>query len=109
MLIGFIIGALIAVPYGLAHSGGINEDERSGFWSGFGPMMSGHGMGMMGNSMMNGDMYEEMGKHMETGDFEGMQEEMEEHVGVEWEEMREMHESCEKFMGFEEDEEEGSS
>ncbi len=31
---------------------------------------------------------------------------MEEHMGVNWEEMKEMHEACEKYMGFEEEEEE---
>ncbi|WP_175059843.1 hypothetical protein [Thermococcus sp. 2319x1] len=107
LLIGFIIGALIAVPYGLAHSGGIDED-RGSFWNTWG-MMGGHGMGMMGmmgNGMMDKDMYTEMQEHMETGDFDEMQKEMGEHMGIDWEEMKEMHETCEKYMGFEEDAEE---
>ena len=37
LLIGFIIGALIAVPYSLAHSGWIDE-ERGSFWNGWGMM-----------------------------------------------------------------------
>ncbi|ALV63431.1 hypothetical protein ADU37_CDS17320 [Thermococcus sp. 2319x1] len=99
LIIGFIIGALIAVPYGLAHSGGIDED-RGSFWNGWG-MMSGHGMGMMGYGM-----HGMMDKHEDfTEMHEEMEKEMEEHMGVDWEEMKEMHETCEGYMGFEEEEE----
>ncbi|AIF70125.1 hypothetical protein PAP_08720 [Palaeococcus pacificus DY20341] len=111
LLIGFIIGALIAIPYGLAHSGSFGSDENGGFWRGFGPMMgTGHGMGMMGYGMMDEDMHEEMEKYMESGDFAEMHEEMEEemepimekYMGEDW---KEMHEYCERAMGIEEEEE----
>lgn len=106
LLIGFILGALIAVPYGLAHSGAFDGDNRT-FWKGFGPMMGmGHGMGMMGHSMMDEDMYAEMEEHMDEGNFtdmhEEMEKEMEEHMGDNW---KEMHEYCERVMGIEDEEE----
>ncbi|WP_087037060.1 hypothetical protein [Thermococcus litoralis] len=109
LLIGFIIGALIAVPYSLAHSGGVDEEGGS-FWNGWG-MMNGHGMGMMGYEMHGMmDEHEEMEEYMTDGNFtelhEEMEKEMEEHMGTGWEEMKEMHEACEKYMGFEEEEEE---
>ncbi|USH00139.1 hypothetical protein K1720_01250 [Thermococcus argininiproducens] len=104
ILIGFIIGALIALPYGLAHSGAFDEDERDGFWNKFGPMMGPMHGGMMGHGMM--DEHEEMEEYMETGNFaemhEEMEEEMEEYMSEDW---KEMHEYCERFMGIEEDSE----
>ncbi|MDV3103909.1 hypothetical protein [Thermococcus waiotapuensis] len=36
---------------------------------------------------------------------EEMEAEMEEHMGIDWEEMKEMHEVCERYMGIEEREE----
>ncbi|NJE85964.1 hypothetical protein E3E23_09035 [Thermococcus sp. CX2] len=104
VLIGFIIGALIAVPYGLAHSGPFSWDEDRSFWGGFGPMMGvAHGPGMMDE-----DMYAEMEQYMESGDFAEMHEEMEEemepimekYMGSWWEER---HEYCERVMGIEEE------
>lgn len=112
LLIGFIIGVLIAIPYGLAHSGGFDVGEKTGSHWGFGPM-GGHGMGMgmMGYGMHGMmDEHEEMEEYMADGNFtefhEEMEKEMEEHMGISWEEMKEMHEACEKYMGFEEEEEE---
>lgn len=96
VLIGFIIGALIALPYGLAHSGAFGNNGGRDFWKGFGPMM--------GHSMMDG--HEEMEEYMETSNFaemhEEIEEEMEEYMSEDW---KEMHEYCERFMGIEEDSE----
>ena len=109
LFIGLLIGALIAVPLGMAHSGGFNIAERAGPRWGFGPM-GGHGMGMMGYGMHGMmDEHEEMEDYMASGNFteihEEMEAEMEEHMGVEWEEMKETHEACERYMGIEEGEE----
>ena len=48
LLIGLIIGALIAVPLGMAHTGVFNSSR------GFGSMMPGHGMGMNDHDEMGG-------------------------------------------------------
>ncbi|WP_324736437.1 hypothetical protein VFC49_05060 [Thermococcus sp. SY098] len=105
ILIGFIIGALIAIPIGMAHTGTFNTSEEKALWRGFAPMMgTGHGM-MMGHGVMDEDMHEEMEKYMESGNFTEMHEEMEpimeKYMGENW---KEMHEYCEKAMGIEEDE-----
>jgi len=102
LFIGLLIGALIAVPLGMAHSGGFDIAEKTGpRW----------GMGMMGYGMM--DEHEEMGEYMASGDFaeihEEMEAEMEEHareMGVDWEKMKGMHEACERYMGIEDEEDE---
>jgi len=96
LLIGLLIGALIAVPLGMAHSGGFDIAEKTGPRWGFGPM------GMM-------DDHEEMEDYMANGDFteihEDMEAEMEEHMAGNWQWMRERHEACERYMGIEEGEE----
>ncbi|AHF80771.1 hypothetical protein [Thermococcus paralvinellae] len=106
ILVGFILGALIAIPIGLAHSGADFNDEkvfRGPTW-GWGM----HG-GMMGYGMMY-EQHEEMEKFMESGNFTEVHEEMEKemepimekYMGEGW---KEMHEFCERAMGIEEDEE----
>lgn len=96
ILVGFLLGALIAIPIGLAHSGFDYNYEKSFRM----PVWGMHG------GMMDGDMHEEMEAFMESGDFaemhEEMEKEMEEHMGEGW---KEMHEYCERMMGFEKDEE----
>ncbi|ALM75561.1 hypothetical protein [Thermococcus barophilus] len=109
ILIGFIIGALIAIPIGMAHTGTFDNEGKRGFWRGFSPMMGmGHGMGMMGygmHGMMDDEMYAQMEEYMASGNFTEMHEEMEpimeKYMGSNW---KEMHEYCEKAMGIEEDE-----
>ena len=109
LFIGLVIGALIAVPLGMAQGGGLDIAEKTGSQWGFDPM-GGYGMhdGMMGYGMM--DEHEEMQNYMASGNFtevhEEMEAEMEEHMGADWEEMRGMHEACERYMGIEEDGEE---
>jgi len=111
ILVGFILGALIAIPIGMAHTGAFDNDEEKGFWRSFGPMMGmGHGMGMMGHGMMH-RQHGEMEKFMDSGNFMEMHEEMEKemepimekYMGESW---KEMHEYCERAMGIEEDEKE---
>ncbi|AEH24556.1 hypothetical protein [Pyrococcus yayanosii] len=107
VLMGLIIGVLIAVPYSLAHSG-VFEREDKNPWRGFGLMTGmGHGMGMhMG--MMNEGMHEEMERYMENGNFTEIHEEMEEdmeatmekYMGEGW---KEMHEYCERMIGIEDE------
>ncbi|WP_297509815.1 hypothetical protein [Thermococcus sp.] len=98
LFIGLLIGALIAVPLGMAQGGGFNIAEKTGPRPGFGSMRS-YGMSMM-------DGHEEMEDYMAGGDFteihEDMEAEMKEHMGLNWEEMRERHEACERYMGIEE-------
>ena len=107
LFIGLLIGALIAVPLGMAQGGGFDIAEKTGPRWGFGPM-GGYGMhGPMGYGMM--DEHEEMEDYMASGNFteihEEMEAEMEEHMGADWEWMRERHEACERYMGIEEGEE----
>ncbi len=111
LFIGLLIGALIAVPLGMAHSGGFDIAEKTGSRWDFGPMGR-YGMhgGMMGygmDGMM--DEHEEMEDYMAGGNFteihEEMEAEMEEHTAGNWEWMRERHEACERYMGIEEGEE----
>ncbi|NJE02862.1 hypothetical protein [Thermococcus sp. MV11] len=110
LFIGLLIGALIAVPLGMAHTGGFETAERTGTRWGFGPMGGYMHGGMMGygmHGMMDDEMYEEMEEHMASGNFTEMHEEMEpvmeeymaRYMGDGW---QEMHESCEKYMGIEE-------
>ena len=111
LFIGLLIGALIAVPLGMAHSGGFDAAERTGTRWGFGPM-GGYGMhsGMMGygmHGMMDDEMYAQMQNYMASGNFTEIHEEMEsqmepymaQYMGGDW---AEMHETCEKYMGIEE-------
>ncbi len=94
LLIGFIVGALIAVPLGIAHSGGFNMTERIG---GFGPMHMG---------MMDDEMHDQMENYMKSGNFTGMHDErepvMEKYMAGNW---TEMHEYCERSMGIEDEDE----
>lgn len=103
LLIGFIIGALIAVPLGMAHSGGFSVSERTGSRWGFGPM---GGYGMHGG-MMDEEMHDGMEEYMADGNFtemhDAMEQVMEEHMGDDW---KGMHEYCEKTMGIEDENEE---
>ena len=98
LFIGLLIGALIAVPLGMAQGGGFDIAEKTGPRWGFG-LMGGYGMGMM-------DEHEEMEDYMASGNFteihEEMEAEMEEHMAGNWEWMRERHEACERYMGIEE-------
>ncbi|KUH34563.1 hypothetical protein APY94_01760 [Thermococcus celericrescens] len=90
LFIGLLIGALIAVPLGMAHSGGFDVAERTGTRWGFGPMGGYMHGGMMGygmHGMMDDEMYEEIEEHMAQ------------YMGDGW---QEMHESCERYMGIEE-------
>ncbi|MBO8174258.1 MAG: hypothetical protein H0Z18_03255 [Thermococcus sp.] len=90
ILVGFILGALIAIPIGLAHSGADFDDEkvfRGPTW----------GWGMHGGMMSYGMMYEQ---HEEME--EEMEPIMEKYMSEGW---KEMHEFCERAMGIEEDEE----
>ncbi len=96
LLIGFIIGALIAVPLGMAHTGVFNSSVGRGF----GPMMSGMHMGMMND-------HDEMGNYM-TGDnltqmHDEMEPIMEKYMGSGW---KGMHEYCEKNMGIDDEDDE---
>ena len=97
LFIGLLIGALIAVPLGMAHIEGFDIAGKTGPRPGFGPM-GGHGMDMM-------DEHEEMEDYMAGGNFteihEKMEAEMEEHTAGNWEWMRERHEACERHMGIE--------
>jgi len=95
LFIGLLIGALIAVPLGMAHSGGFEVAERTGPCWGFGPMD-----GYM-HGMMDDEMYAEMEEHRADGSFLEMHEEREEHMGSRW---VQMHEYCEGIMGIEEEE-----
>ncbi len=83
LLIGLIIGALIAVPLGMAHTGVFNSSR------GFGSMMSGMHMGMMNDHDEMGDNLTQMHGEMEPV--------MEKYMGSGWEGM---HEYCEKNMGI---------
>ncbi len=100
LFIGLLIGALIAVPLGMAQGGGFDIAKKTGPRWGFGPRV------MMGHGMMN--EHEEMEDHMASGNFTeihgGMEAEMEEHTAGNREWMREMHEVCERYMGIEEGE-----
>ncbi|ACS90759.1 MULTISPECIES: hypothetical protein [Thermococcus] len=110
LLIGFIIGVIIAIPYSLAHSGAPDQSERDSLWNGFGPMTGHIQGGMMVHGMMDDEMYQETEEHMASGDFAEMHEEMkkgmepimEKYMGEGW---KEMHETCERYMGIEEEEE----
>ncbi|RLF82447.1 hypothetical protein DRN44_04135 [Thermococci archaeon] len=86
LFIGLFIGALIAIPLGMAHSGGFDIPERTGSRWGFAPGMTGYGM-------MDENMHEEMEEEMEPI--------MEKYMGEDW---KEMHEYCERAMGIDEDE-----
>ena len=100
LFIGLVIGALIAVPLGMAQGGGLDIAEKTGSRWGFDPM-GGYGMhGPLGYGMMN--EHEEMEDYMTSGNFTEIYEEM----GADWEEMRGMHEACERYMAIEEDGEE---
>ncbi|WP_048152272.1 hypothetical protein [Palaeococcus ferrophilus] len=108
LFIGLIVGVLVAVPLGMAHSGGFDVGEKTGSRWGFGPM-GGHGMGMgmMGygmRGMMDDEMYEQMQDYMASGNFTEIHEEMEpymnQYMGNNW---AEMHEACEKAMGIEDE------
>ncbi|QDA31389.1 hypothetical protein FH039_06930 [Thermococcus indicus] len=108
LFIGLLIGALIAVPLGMAHSGGFDIARKSGPRWGFGSMGGYMYGGMMGygmHGMMDDEMYAQMGKYMASDNFtemhKEMEEEMEEHMGSNW---AQMHEYCERVMGIEEDE-----
>ncbi|ASA77639.1 hypothetical protein [Thermococcus sp. 5-4] len=98
LFIGLLIGALIALPLGMAHTGGFEMAERTGPRWGFGPGMMGYG------HAVDGDMYAEMEEHMADGNFTGAHEEMESamegymarYMGAGWEER---HEYCEGVMG----------
>ncbi|WP_232461704.1 hypothetical protein [Thermococcus pacificus] len=85
LFIGLLIGALIAVPLGMAHSGGFDIAEKTDLRWGFGPM-GGYGMhgGMMGYGMIDDEMYAQMQDYMVSGNFteihEEMEAEMEEHM-----------------------------
>ncbi|CAD5244404.1 hypothetical protein [Thermococcus camini] len=104
LFIGLLIGALIALPLGMAHTGGFETTERTGTRWGFGPM-GGYGM----HGMMDDEMYAEMEEHMGDGNLIEMHDEMEsamedymaKYMGNGW---KERHEACEEAMGIEEDE-----
>ncbi|NJE10480.1 hypothetical protein [Thermococcus sp. MAR1] len=104
LFIGLLIGALIALPLGMAHTGGFETTERTGTRWGFGPM-GGYGM----HGMMDDEMYAEMEEHMGDGNLIEMHDEMEsamedymaKYMGDGW---KERHEACEEAMGIEEDE-----
>ncbi|WP_297435418.1 hypothetical protein [Thermococcus sp.] len=106
LFIGLLIGALIALPLGMAHTGGFETTERTGTRWGFGPM-SGYGM----HGMMDDEMYAEMEEHMGDGNLIEMHDEMEsamedymaKYMGDGW---KERHEACEEAMGIEEEGEE---
>ncbi|AMQ19584.1 hypothetical protein [Thermococcus peptonophilus] len=107
LFIGLIIGALIAVPLGMAHSGGFDIAEKTGTRWGFGPMGGYMHGGMMGygmHGMMDDEMYEQMEDYMASGNFTEIHEEMEpymnQYMGNNW---AEMHEACEKAMGIEDE------
>ncbi len=97
LFIGLLIGALIAVPLGRAHTEGFDIAGKAGPHWGFGSM-GGHGMGMM-------DGHEEMEDYTAGGNFtemhKEMEAEMEEHTAGNWEWMRERHEACERHMRIE--------
>lgn len=112
LFIGLLIGALIAVPFGMAHTGGFDIADRTGSRWGFGPMggymhggMRGYGM----HGMMDDEMYAEMEEHMGDGNLIEMHDEMEsamedymaKYMGDGW---KERHEACGEAMGIEEDE-----
>lgn len=93
---GLLIGALIALPLGIAHPGFGTAEKTDPRWE-FGP-------GMMPHGYADGDMYGEMEEHVAEGNFtevhEEMEQAMEEHMSAAWEER---HEYCERVMGIEED------
>ncbi|NJE76142.1 hypothetical protein [Thermococcus sp. ES12] len=95
LFIGLLIGVLVAVPLGLAHTGGFNVsgEDKDPHW-GFGPM----GGYMHGQGMMDEGAYIEMHEEMEE-----MEPLMEKYMGEGW---KEMHEACEEAMGIEEEGEE---
>ncbi|NJE61179.1 hypothetical protein [Thermococcus sp. 21S7] len=101
LLAGLLIGALMALPLGMA-TGVFKTTWTGGPHWGFGP-------GRMAHGYADGDMYAEMEEHMVGDNFTQMHEEMGQvmegymakYMGAGWEER---HEYCERLMGIEEDE-----